>query len=190
MFVFNRLATIFFFVLSMIFLVSALPTDVANAKDLTVRNDASDLSTLVVALQADVDVCVNTIAGLTASADISAQIEILVGKINTCAAAILALGTNINVDASVQADIAVKVGAIITAIVQLGLSLSAKLDILIVLGLFAKVDVCLQLLLTNLGVCVSGIVTLVAKGVANIGVGVFANVHLGLCAQVLGLISL
>ncbi|CAE6352044.1 unnamed protein product [Rhizoctonia solani] len=190
MFAFTRIATVLLFVISLGLIVSALPTVAPNANGLVVRHDPSGLTTLVVNLQAEVDVCVKTIAGLTVSADVSAQIDILIGKINTCAAAILALGANIDVDASVQADIAAKVGAVISVIVQLGLSLKAKFGTLVMLGLFAKIDVCLQLLLTNLGVCVNGITSLVVKAVANIGVNVFANIHLGLCAQVLGLISI
>ncbi|CEL56355.1 hypothetical protein RSOLAG1IB_07741 [Rhizoctonia solani AG-1 IB] len=205
MLVFTRLATILFFVLSLGFVVSALPTAASDSNELVARDGSNDLKTLVINLKADVDVCINTIgailsvvtqnkpniniAGLTASADVSAQIDVLVGKINTCATAVLALGSNIDINASVQADVAVKVGAIITAIVQLGLSLSAKFGSLVALGLFAKIDVCLAALLTNLNICVGGIISLITKAVGNISVNIFANIHLGLCAHVLGLIN-
>ncbi|CCO36727.1 hypothetical protein BN14_10870 [Rhizoctonia solani AG-1 IB] len=189
MLAFNRLTTVLFFVLSLGFLVSALPTAASNANELAVRHESEQLSTLVLGLQADVDVCINAIGGLKATADIFAQVDLVVEKINTCAAAILALGANLDIDASVQADIAASVGAIIEVIVKLCVDLNAKLGIIIVLGLFAKIDACLQLLLTNLGVCVSGIISLVAKVVLNVGVEAFASVHLGLCASVLGLVG-
>ncbi|CAE6368269.1 unnamed protein product [Rhizoctonia solani] len=207
MLAFNRLATVLFFVLSLGFLVSALPTAASNANKLAVRHESEQLSTLVLGLQADVDVCINAIGkifldylsakpkpkvnvgGLKATADIFAQVDLVVEKINTCAAAILALGANLDIDDSVQADIAASVGAIIEVIVKLCVDLNAKLGIIIVLGLFAKIDACLQLLLTNLGVCVSGIISLVAKVVLNVGVEAFASVHLGLCASVLGLVG-
>ncbi|QRW16684.1 hypothetical protein RhiXN_04686 [Rhizoctonia solani] len=129
------------------FLVSALPTTALNSKELAVRHDSSELATLVVNLQADIDVCAKAIAGLSVTADIFAQIDILTGKINSCAAAILALGAGIDIEASVKADIAAKLGAIISVIVQLCISLNAKLGIIVVLGLFAKIDACLQLLI-------------------------------------------
>ncbi|KAF8757866.1 hypothetical protein RHS01_03666 [Rhizoctonia solani] len=191
------------FIMSFGFLVSALPTTALNSKELAVRHDSSELATLVVNLQADIDVCAKAIgefilplspikpnidtAGLSVTADIFAQIDILTGKINSCAAAILALGAGIDIEASVKADIAAKLGAIISVIVQLCISLNAKLGIIVVLGLFAKIDACLQLLITNSGVCAEGIISLVANVVVKFGIEAFANTHLGLCAQVLGL---
>ena len=43
------------------------------------------------------------------------------------------------------------------------MTVSAKFGIVVVLALFAKIDLCLQLLLVNLGVCIDGVVVLVAK---------------------------
>ncbi|GAB1518698.1 hypothetical protein RhiTH_001762 [Rhizoctonia solani] len=191
MFKLIHFVTIMLFIMPFGFLVSALPTATSNSKELAVRHDSSELATLVVNLQADIDVCTKAIAGLSVTADIFAQIDILTGKINSCAAAILALGAGIDIEASVKADIAAKLGAIISVIVQLCISLNAKLGIIVVLGLFAKIDACLQLLITNSGVCAEGIISLVANvalsSVVKFGIEAFANTHLGLCAQVLGL---
>lgn len=75
-------------------------------------------------------------------------------------------------------------------IVNACVSLVAKFGILVLLTIFAKIDICLHLLLTNLDVCVEGIVILVARLVVKLGVSVFAQIHLGLCIQVMGLIGL
>jgi hypothetical protein len=114
--------------------------------------------------------------------DLAAKVEVLVADVTACAKAILAIGANIEIDAAVKADIAVKVAAIIAVslapsipsiffsltvlfqvIVKACLSVSVKFGIFVVLALLAKIDICLQLLLINLGICIDGIVVLVAK---------------------------
>ncbi|KAH7326928.1 hypothetical protein B0J17DRAFT_632860 [Rhizoctonia solani] len=139
MIAFTRLTSILLFVLSLGFLVSALPT------------------------AAKVDVDVEDIVAVKAVADLAAKVDVLVTDITACAKAIVALGANIEIDASVKADIAVKVAAMITVIVNACVSLVAKFGILVVITLLAKIDVCLQLLIVNLGVCVEGIISLVAN---------------------------
>jgi hypothetical protein len=49
------------------------------------------------------------------------------------------------------------------AIVQVCVSVVVKFGILVVLTLLAKIDICLNLLLVNLGICVEGLLHLVAE---------------------------
>ncbi|CAE6434951.1 unnamed protein product [Rhizoctonia solani] len=188
MLAFTRLTSILLFVLSLGFLVSALPTAVDN-KALAARH-GSDLVDLMVGLQAKVDVHVKAIVAVNTIVDVTAKVALLIADVNACAAAVLALGANIEIDASVKADIAVKVAAIITVIVNLCVSLVAKFGILVVVGLCAQIDVCVKLLIANLGVCVDGIIVLIANIVVKLGVSVLASVNLNLCISVLGLVSL
>ncbi|KAJ1306359.1 hypothetical protein OPQ81_007365 [Rhizoctonia solani] len=189
MIAFSRLTSILLFVLSLGFLVSALPTAVDN-KALAARHASDDLVGLIVDLQAKVDVDVKAIVAVDAAVDLAAKIDVLVADVTACAKAIVAIGAKIDIDASVKADLAVKVAAIISVIVKLCVDLVAKFGILVVVGLLAKIDVCLQLLIVNLGVCVEGIISLVANIVVKLGVSVLASVHLGLCINVLGLIGI
>ncbi|KAH7326935.1 hypothetical protein B0J17DRAFT_222944 [Rhizoctonia solani] len=189
MIAFTRLTSILLFVLSLGFLVSALPTTV-DSKALATRHASHDLVGLIADLQPKVDDHVKAIVAVEAVVDLAAKVDVLVTDITACAKAVVAIGANIEIDASVKADIAVKVAAMITVIVNACVSLVAKFGIMVVVGLLAKIDFCLQLLLVNLGVCVEGIIPLVAKIVAKLGVSVFAQVHLGLCVNVLGLIDL
>ncbi|CAE6459740.1 unnamed protein product [Rhizoctonia solani] len=188
MLAFTRLTSILLFVLSLGFLVSALPT--SESKALAARHASDDLVTLIAKLEVDVNLHAKAIAAVTVAADVIAKVQLLVADVTTCANAVVAIGANIDIDASVRADIAVKVAAIISVIVKLCVDLVAKFGILVVVGLLAKIDFCLNLLILNLGVCVSGIVTVIAGIVAQIGVSVLASVHLGLCINVLGLIRI
>ncbi|CAE6452880.1 unnamed protein product [Rhizoctonia solani] len=164
MLAFTRITSILLFVLSLGFLVSALPTAMMSGSSYG-----------------------HGFFSVKAVADLAAKVEVLVADVTACAKAIVAVGVNIDIDASVKADIAVKVAAIITVIVKLCVDLVAKFGILVVIGLLAKIDLCLQLLIVNLGVCVEGIIVLVANIVVKLGVSVFASVHLGLCINALGL---
>ncbi|CAE7204680.1 unnamed protein product [Rhizoctonia solani] len=189
MLAFTRLTSILLFVLSLGFLVSALPAAV-DTKALAARHSSNDLVGLLVDLQAKIDVHVKAIVAVDAVVDLAAKIDVLVADVTACAKAIVAIGVNIDIDAAVKADIAVKVAAIISVIVKLCVDLVAKFGILVVVGLLAKIDLCLQLLIVNLGVCVEGVIVLIAQIVVKLGVSVFASVHLGLCINVLGLIGL
>ncbi|KDN33652.1 hypothetical protein RSAG8_13253, partial [Rhizoctonia solani AG-8 WAC10335] len=188
MLAFTRLTSILLFVLSLGFLVSALPTAV-DSKALAARH-SDDLVGLIVDLQAKVDVDVKAIVAVDAVVDLAAKVDVLVADVTACAKAVVAIGVNVDIDASVKADIAVKVAAIITVIVQLCVDLVAKFGILVVVGLLAKIDLCLQLLLVNLGVVVQGLIVLIVNIVVKLGVNVFVQAHLGLCINVLGLIGI
>jgi hypothetical protein len=52
-------------------------------------------------------VAAHTVAG------VKAQVDVIAGHVDECAKAIIAVGVNVNVDAKVQVDIAVKVAGII-----------------------------------------------------------------------------
>ncbi|KAB5588336.1 Transmembrane protein [Ceratobasidium theobromae] len=114
----------------------------------------------------------------------------MLADVEACARAILALGAKVDVDATVKADIAVKVAAIVTVIVKACVSLVAKFGIALCLTILAQVDICLKLLLVNLSVCIEGIIALVVKIVASLGVDAFVGVHLNLCLGVLGYLKL
>lgn len=54
------------------------------------------------------------LASVTVIADLAAEIDVLVADVTACAKAVAAIGANIDIDASVKADLAVKVAAIVT----------------------------------------------------------------------------
>ncbi|KAB5588626.1 Transmembrane protein [Ceratobasidium theobromae] len=191
MLAFSRLTSFLLFVLSLSFLTCALPAPAPNSNALAIRGHSDvDLVKLVVDLEADVNAAVKVIADVDIITDLAVHVDALVVKVNTCAQAVAAIGANIDIDASVKADLAVRIAAIITAIVHVCVSVSAKFGILVVVSLFAKIDACLHLLLLNLGVCVQGIIALVANIVVKLGVSVFADVRLNLCLSILGLVGI
>ncbi|CEL56362.1 hypothetical protein RSOLAG1IB_07748 [Rhizoctonia solani AG-1 IB] len=204
MLAFTRLTSILLFVLSLSFLVSALPT--SESKALAARHDSNALVELILDLQAKVDVhvkairkCFHSVAveedtkpplvAVEVALELVAKIGLLIADINACATAVLAIGANIDIDASVKADIGVKVAAIISVIVKLCIDLVAKFGIFVVGALLVQIDLCLKVLISNLGVCVDGLVAVIAEIVVNIGVSVLASVKFDLCIKVLGFVG-
>ncbi|KAG8735552.1 hypothetical protein FRC10_010409 [Ceratobasidium sp. 414] len=162
---FTRLTSFLLFVLSLSFLTCALPTPVvAGSKELAVRNGgAQDVLSILVDLKAKVDAEVVVLTGCSTLAEVKAEVDVMVGLVEVAAKAVLAVGVNIEVDADVKAKIAAEVAAIISVMVQACLNISVKFGLALVLAIFAKIDVCLHLLLINLGICIEGIVAVVAK---------------------------
>ncbi|KAF8677440.1 hypothetical protein RHS04_06169 [Rhizoctonia solani] len=190
MLAFTRLTSILLFVLSLGFLVSALPT--TESKALAARHASDDLLGLIVDLKAKVDVDVKAIVAVDVVADLAVKLEVLVADVTACAQAVLAIGANIDIDASVKAQVVLQVAAIISVIVKLCVDLVAKFGLLVVIGLLVKIDVCLNLLLVNLQVCIAGIISLIVRALLDLGISlsVLVSVHLGLCINVLGLIGI
>ncbi|CCO36725.1 hypothetical protein BN14_10868 [Rhizoctonia solani AG-1 IB] len=187
MLAFTRLTSILLFVLSLSFLVSALPT--SESKALATRHASNDLLDLIVKLHADVEAHVKVILAVDVALELVTKIGLLIADINACATAVLAIGANIDIDASVKADIGVKVAAIISVIVKLCIDLVAKFGIFVVGALLVQIDLCLKVLISNLGVCVDGLVAVIAEIVVNIGVSVLASVKFDLCIKVLGFVG-
>jgi hypothetical protein len=52
---------------------------------------------------------------------------------------------------------------VLQVILHACLRISVKFGLVVVLALFAKIDLCLKVLLLNLGICIEGIVVLIAN---------------------------
>ncbi|CAE6436359.1 unnamed protein product [Rhizoctonia solani] len=192
MLAFSRITSILLFVLSLSFLACALPTSAANSNAVVVRDQSAQLLNICANLEADVKAKVNTvdIATVKVLADVEPVLVAIIAIVNVAIKAIIAIGANINIAVDVKAQVAVHIAACIRLIVNLCVSLVAKLGVTVLLAILVKIDVCLQLLLTNLAVVVDGIVVLVAKLLLDLTVQVFVNIRLNLCLSVLGLVGL
>ncbi|KAG9107963.1 hypothetical protein FRC07_008558 [Ceratobasidium sp. 392] len=187
MLAFTRLTSFLLFVLSLSFLTCALPTPAAvDSNELVARTGgANAVLGLVVDLKVKVEVEVGVLAACATLADVKAQVDVIVGLVEAVAKAILTIGAKIEADVELKAKIAAEVAAIINLIVQACLKVSVKFGLALVIALFAKIDICLHLLLINLGVCIEGIVGLVAKLVVDVSLQAILKLHLSLCASVL-----
>ncbi|KAG9076875.1 hypothetical protein FRC06_009237 [Ceratobasidium sp. 370] len=189
---FTRLTSFLLFVLSLSFLTCALPTPAAaGSKELAARHGSGqDVLTIIGDLKAKVDAEVVVMTACGTLAEVKAEVDVLFGLVEVAAKAVLAVGANIEVDAEIKAKIAAEVAAIISAIVQACLSVSVKFGLAVLLAVFVQIDVCLHLLLVNLGICIEGIVAVVAKLVVGVSIQAIVKLHLGLCASVLAIVGL
>ncbi|KAG9089253.1 hypothetical protein FS749_001493 [Ceratobasidium sp. UAMH 11750] len=189
---FTRLTSFLLFVLSLSFLTCALPTLApAGSQDLAVRTGSGqDVLDIVLDLKAKVKAEVAVLTGCGTVAEVKAEVDVIVDLVEVAAKVILGVGAHIEVDADIKAKIAVEVAAIISVIVQACLSVSVKIGLVLVIAIFAKIDVCLQLLLVNLGICIEGIVAVIAKLVVRISVEAIIKLHLNLCASLLTIVGL
>ncbi|KAG8728469.1 hypothetical protein FRC11_010993, partial [Ceratobasidium sp. 423] len=109
-------------------------------------------------------------------------VAVVVALLKGCTDQLLHIGAGVSVDIEAKTSLVVCIVSITSLCVQVLVSLSLKFG----LAICAEIDVVLRLLLVNLGICVDGILVLVAKALALVTVGLVAQVNLKLCLGVLG----
>ncbi|QRW10510.1 hypothetical protein RhiLY_09509 [Ceratobasidium sp. AG-Ba] len=190
---FTRLASFLLFVLSLSFVACAAPTP--RISELAVReygygNDsdyyspADNMQKILVDVTADVHANLELMLAATTIAQVESQVDEIVVHIEHASDLVLALG-QLDLQAGVQADIAMQVYALVKIIVRACATVSLKFGITAVLALWAKIDECVHLLLVNLAVCVNGILALVLKLSVDVNVKLSIQTYLKLCATAL-----
>ncbi|KAG9096657.1 hypothetical protein FS749_008041 [Ceratobasidium sp. UAMH 11750] len=190
---FTRLTSFLLFVLSLSFLACAVPTTAAvGSKDLAARCDncGKDVLGIAKALKADVFVFAEAVAKVDTVAKVEALVNPLIVKVKGAAEKIRGLGVLADVDAVTKAQIVAEVVAIIYAILQVCLSLSAKLGLSVLVAIFAELDACLQLFLLELGICIAGIVELILKLLLGACAKIFVELDFGLCLGIFSKLGL
>lgn len=183
---FTRFAGVAVVILSLGFLVTALP--VVKTDVIIPAITGTDAVSLVCAkLIVDIDVKIKALLACNTIAELHVAIDVLVALFKTCADDLLKVGAGVVVDVEAKASIVACIAAVITLLVKVCAQVTVKFGIAVVAVLFVKIDVVLRLLLVNLNICVGGIVALIAKALASVTVGLLAQVHLKLCLSVLGL---
>ncbi|CAE6452453.1 unnamed protein product [Rhizoctonia solani] len=197
----GRLASFVLFVLSLSLLSCAVPTPVLHGQNpsrshvLAVRGyregagDAKVLLGAIIDLKAKINTRADAIAYITADALVEAQAEIdsLVADIEFCSNAIASL-KNLKIDARIGAAIASHVLVIVRAILKICLSLMTKFGVQVFLDLFAKLDLCLKILLRSLDVCMDGFLADLAKRLVEADMNALAGVKLIVCHDLLVLV--
>ncbi|CAE6481173.1 unnamed protein product [Rhizoctonia solani] len=171
---FSRLASFFLFVFSLGLLVFALPTAPCG-------NNA--FATLLSQDKVTVLFC------LVAHPDAKFNTNTLFVDIQACTKVIVALGP-VKLDAKVEPDIAAKIAAIILVIVKACVEVTVKLSLEVVLAIFAKRDLALKCLLVNIGICVEGIMIVIAKIVVSSRNDLLVKLNFKLCLVVFAAIHL
>ncbi|CUA68924.1 hypothetical protein RSOLAG22IIIB_08169 [Rhizoctonia solani] len=189
MHVFSRLTSFVLFILSLSLFAHALPAPGSSGALVTRDPKCDQLVDVVVDLKTKVDTCISAIVKAEVVADVSVQIDAIVGHVNTCANAIVAIGAVSDIDTVVKADIAARVAAIIAVIVKACLRLSVKFGLQVFLELFVKIDAAIKLLLVNLSVCIDGIVVLISQIVVATCAHILVTLNFELCLSVLALVN-
>ncbi|CAE6458425.1 unnamed protein product [Rhizoctonia solani] len=189
MLAFSRLTSFILFVLSLSLFTYALPAPGASGALSTRDAKCDQLVDIVVGLKTKVDTCISAALKAEVVADVTAQLNLVVGHVESCAHAVVAIGPVTDIDDIVKADVAAKVAAIIAVILKACLRLSIKFGLQVLLDLFAKIDVVLKLLLVNLGACVDGIVILVSKIAVATCAHILAKLNFKLCLNTLALVN-
>ncbi|CAE6529822.1 unnamed protein product [Rhizoctonia solani] len=187
---FSRLTSFILFVLSLSIFAHALPAPGATGALSTRDAKCDSLANVLVDLKAKVDVCVSVMIKSDALADVTPQLDLIVGHVETCARDIVAIGQVNDADDVVKLDIAAKVAAIIAVIVKACLKLTVKFGIEVLLELFVKIDAALKLLTVNIGVCIDGIVISISKIVLATCAHIIVKLDFKLCAEALAFVDI
>ncbi|CUA73132.1 hypothetical protein RSOLAG22IIIB_10566 [Rhizoctonia solani] len=104
----------------------------------------------------------------------------LVDEIVVLIKALIAVCVNVKLDLSVdvKTQIAVKIVAFICLVVKALAAVCVKLGVDVCLALIAKVDVCLQLLLITLNVCIDGLLAIIISLCLKLDVSILAALKL------------
>ncbi|KAF8595009.1 hypothetical protein BDV93DRAFT_564829 [Ceratobasidium sp. AG-I] len=162
---FTRIAVFAALMLSLSYLVSALPASVVDGQ------------------------VPATIVGCGTMAELTTAADILVGVFKGCAEELIKSSASVSVSVEAQASIVACFASIIALLVKVCAAVSVKFGPTAVLVVFAKIDVAVRLCLFNLNICVNGILVLIAKAIPSATVGVMPQFHLKLCLNVLGLVG-
>ncbi|CUA73119.1 hypothetical protein RSOLAG22IIIB_10550 [Rhizoctonia solani] len=104
----------------------------------------------------------------------------LVDEIVVLIKALIAVCVNVKLDLSVdvKTQIAVKIVAFICLVVKALAAVCVKLGVDVCIALIAKIDVCLQLLLITLNVCIDGLLAIIISLCLKLDVSVLAALKL------------
>ncbi|KAF8602428.1 hypothetical protein BDV93DRAFT_545280 [Ceratobasidium sp. AG-I] len=183
---FTRIAGAALLVLSLSYLVSALPAPAINVQiPAIIGTDA--VSCVLAKFIAEIEVKIHALVGCGSIVQLTVAIQALILVFQGCCDELLKIGAGVAITVDAQANIVVCIAAMITLLAKVCAAVSIKFGILVVLGLFAQLDIVVKLLLINLNICIDGILVLIAKAIASVTVGVLAQVQLKLCLGVLGL---
>ncbi|CAE6451159.1 unnamed protein product [Rhizoctonia solani] len=169
-------------VLSLGLFASALPLLSVNAKiQAVVGVDAvcAVFHKLVVDLA--IEAKIKALLACATIAELEVAVKALVAVLKICADDLLKVGAGVVVAADAKLSIIACVCSIITLLVQVLVQVCLKFGVAATASLCAQIDVCLRLLLVNLGICITGIVELIVKALATVIVTLCAQVKLDLC---------
>lgn len=181
---FTRFAGVAVVLLSLGFLVTALPATRASIPAIT-GTDA--VSVVCAELFVKLEACINALSACKTYAELEAAVNALIVLLKGCTNDLITVGADVVVEAEAKTNIVTCVVAAITLLLQVCLQISVKFGITVVAVLLAKIDVCLKELLVALNICIEGIVIVIVKALGSVAIGLLVKLNLNLCLGVLGI---
>ncbi|QRV81737.1 hypothetical protein RhiJN_09752 [Ceratobasidium sp. AG-Ba] len=194
---FARLASFLLLALSMSFVACA--TSTGKTSQLAVRDygygddggsytPSENILKIVDDMMIDVEGCIGLMGKADVIAAVVTEVNVLVAHVEHAAACIAAIA-EAEVSADVKAELAGKVLLLIKTLIEAFISLSAKFGPTAMLALWAKIDVCIHLLMAKLDFVVHGVVALVAKLCIEANIQVTIEAYLHLCTELFALVA-
>ncbi|KAG8698635.1 hypothetical protein FRC09_007122 [Ceratobasidium sp. 395] len=179
---FTHIAAFVFILFSLSFLVSAIPTAPRTLGAIYPPAGEDAISAILIKLcLRDLEVKIKALLGCGTLPELKLAIKVLIGLFQPCADELLKVDANVTISAKAKASI------VTCLLVKVCAEVSVKFGIVVVVDLFAELDVCLKALLVNLNICIAGVLVLIVKTLAQATVGLLFNIHFELCSAVLGL---
>ncbi|ELU40968.1 hypothetical protein AG1IA_04998 [Rhizoctonia solani AG-1 IA] len=172
---FVRFAGVVAVLFSLGLVVSAIPIDRIHITAATGTDVVSRLCAKLV-LEDKLEAKLKALLSCTNVGDLKIQIAVVAVLFQNCADQLLTIGAGVQLDTN----------ATLLTLWQLTVQVFATLTLKFGIFVCAGIDDALRLFLVNIGICVDGLIGLVAKALAKATVGVMAQIHLDLCLKVLG----
>ncbi|KAF8749236.1 hypothetical protein RHS01_10189 [Rhizoctonia solani] len=179
---FVRFAGVVAVLFSLGLVVSAIPIDRIHITAATGTDVVSRLCAKLV-LEDKLEAKLKALLSCTNVGDLKIQIAVVAVLFQNCADQLLTIGAGVQLDTNATHSLVACLISIIT--VADGTSVR-HFDAQIWYFRLRGIDDALRLFLVNIGICVDGLIGLVAKALAKATVGVMAQIHLDLCLKVLG----
>ncbi|KAG9123625.1 hypothetical protein FRC07_014480 [Ceratobasidium sp. 392] len=183
----TRIVAFVFVLLSLSFLVSALPAAPRTLGTICVPTGTDAVSVVVAKLAAEIEVKINALLGCGTKSELFVAVDALVALFKGCADELLKVGAGVSLTVEAKASIIASICEMISLLAKVCVQIHAKFGVSAIIGLLAKIDLGLKPVLVNLNVCIGGVLTLIAKSLASTTVGILSQVQLYSSLSVLGL---
>ncbi|KAG8694645.1 hypothetical protein FRC08_008344 [Ceratobasidium sp. 394] len=182
-----RVAAFVFVLLSLSFLVSALPSSPRTLGAISGVTGTDPVSLVFAKLVIDLEVKIKALLACATIVELDVAIKALIVALKGCSDELHKIGAGVAVDVEAKASIVLCICSIIKLIAEVCVHITVKFGLVAIVSLLAEIDLCLKVLLFNLNICIDGICVLIVKALASVTVELLVKAHLKLCLGVLGL---
>ncbi|KAG9096656.1 hypothetical protein FS749_008040 [Ceratobasidium sp. UAMH 11750] len=182
-----RVAAFVFVLLSLSFLVSALPSSPRTLGAISSVTGTDPVSLVFAKICFDLEAKIKALLACTTIVELDGAFKAVIVVLTGCSDELFKIGAGVTVDLEAKASIVLCICSIIKLIAEVLVQITVKFGLVAIVTLIAKIDLCLKVLLFNLNICIDGILVLIFKALASVTVSLLVKLQLNLCLGVLGL---